>query len=432
MTRTRTAALALALVALCAGAIAAACAGAEASRSKDGGVRGFPPASEGAIGISGGSGDLARVRLHLPAGSVSSAVTLTTDAAPRLYPQLLVVRADPVMPLAARATLTLPYAEELVRAWDIGDETRLGVFQRNGDGTWWWTPALVNAATNTVVMQVDALGAWTVGPSWMMRPWQERSVLGAEFVLGERNALIIHGWNSEPWDGCQLSLAAGIAPYYDNVAAVAYPSAFDIVGNGAWLREEIERRWPDTQFDIIAFSEGGLVARAAIEAHAWNGDTQIAADVGRLVTIATPHEGIDAGAPLSVLNDEAALQMRPGSEFLREVNDGPRHDGVRYQLIAGDLGNGTDGVVPRESALGGGALRASQTAVLGLAHSPSGVAPRGMPCDAAVYETVGVGGRAVAGLWGDGRQCVYHDDTRCWLLSCRARDRGGRRDPRQS
>ncbi|MBI5288825.1 MAG: hypothetical protein HY873_07620 [Chloroflexi bacterium] len=389
MTRTRLAALCLALAALCAGAIAAACAGAEASRSGSGGDRAFPPASEGAIGVSGAEADLARVRLELAAGSVSAAVMLTTEEAPALYPQLLVVRADPVLPLTSRATLTLPYGDELVRAWGIDDETQLGVFQRDGDGTWWWTPALVDAATNTVVMQVDALGAWTVGPSWMMKPWQQRSILGAAFGRGERNALIIHGWNSEPWDGCQLSLAAGIAPYYDNVAAVAYPSAFDIAENGVWLRGEIERQWPDTPFDIIAFSEGGLAARAAIEPHAWNGGTRIGAEIGRLVTIATPHQGIDPAAPLSVLNDEAALQMRPGSGFLRELNDGPRHDGVRYQLIAGDLGNGTDSIVPRESALGGGLLRAERTTVLPLAHSPSGVAPRGMPCDALVYETVG-------------------------------------------
>ena len=390
MTRFGGAVLCLAGLALFAGAVAAACAGAEASRARRGAETGLPPASDGAIGVAGASGDLMRARLELPAGVVASAVTLSAEDAPVLYPQLIMVRADPAGPLDAEATLTLPYADSLVRDWDIGDETTLGVFQRNGDGTWRWMPALVDPATNTAVLHVTALGAWAVGPSWMMKPWQQRSVLGGVFVQGERNALVIHGWNSEPWDGCQLSLMAGIAPFYDHVAAIAYPSAFDIVENGAWLRGEIERRWGTTPLDIIAFSEGGLVARAAIEPHAWNGDAAIAAEIRRLVTIATPHQGIDPGVPLSVLNDEAARQMRPGSAFLRELNDAPEHEGVRYQLIAGDLGNATDSIVPRESALGGGVLHAERTAVLALAHSPSAAKVRGMPCDPAVYETIGV------------------------------------------
>ncbi len=391
MTRIGGAALCLAGVALFTGAVAAACASAEASRVRRI-AQGPPPASEGALGVEGASGDLARARLELPAGAVSSAVTLTAETAPGLYPQLIIVRAEPAGPagpLAAEAVLTLPYADELVRVWGIEDETRLGVFHRNEDSTWWWTPALVDRSTNTVVLHVSALGAWAVGPSWMMKPWQQRAVLGAVLEPGARNAVVIHGWNSEPWDACQLELAQGLAPHYENVAAVAYPSALDIAENGNWLRAEIERRWDGVMFDIIAFSEGGLVARAAIEPHEWNDDTLIDAQIGRLVTIATPHEGVEPGVPLSVLNDEAARQMRPGSVFLGELNDAASHPGVRYHLIAGDLGNGTDSIVPRESALGGGALDPEHTGVLELAHSPSAAAPRGMPCDASVYDVIG-------------------------------------------
>jgi hypothetical protein len=390
MARIGGAALFVAGLALVAGLVAAVCARAEASRSRSA-RQGPPPAAAGAIGVAGASGDLARARLELEAGAARGPVTLTAEEAPGLYPQLLVVRADPIGPLRAGAVLTLPYADALVRAWAITDESRLGVFQRNEDGTWWWAPALVDPATNTLALRVSSLGAWTVGPSWMMKPWQKRSVAGAEFEPGMRNALVIHGWNSEPWDACQLELVAGIAPYYDRVAALAYPSALDIAENGNWLRAEIERRWRDVPFDIISFSEGGLVARAAIEPHAWNGDRPIDAAIGRLVTIATPHEGIEPGAPLSPLNDEAARQMRPGSDFLRELNDAPSHVGVRYELIAGDLGNGSDGIVPLASALGGGRLGAARTAVVGLGHSPSMGSPRGMPCDPDVYAAVGSG-----------------------------------------
>ena len=363
---------------------AAACAGAEASRASRPGldqpVR-LPPAAAGAFGIAGAEGDPARVLLEVPPTASETAVTLAQEPAPALYPQLIVVTAAPHVALTARATLILPYADALVRDWQIEDETRLGVFQRNAEGTWRWSPALVNPATNTVVLQVDALAVWTVGPSWMMKPWQDRSILGAEFMEGERNVLVLHGWNGEPWEACQLDLMAGIAPYYDNIAAVAYPSALDIADNANWLRGEIERQWPGTPFDIVAFSGGGLVARAAIEPHTWNGDTAIDARIGRLVTIATPHLGVVGGATLSLLNDDAARQMRPGSDFLRELNDRPEMSRVRYQFIAGDPGAGSDGMVATDSALGRGVATTARRGALPLTHTE-------MPGDASVYEAV--------------------------------------------
>ncbi len=321
---------------------------------------------------------------------MDSAVTLAKETAPALYPQLIVISASSTGALQARATLTLPYSEALVRDWQIDDETRLGVFERGSDGTWRWSPALVNPATNTVVLEVDALAAWTVGPSWMMKPWQQRSILGADFDNGERNVLVLHGWNGEPWDPCQLDLMAGLAPYYDNIAAVAYPSALDIIDNGNWLRREIERRWPTVPFDMVAFSEGGLVARAAIEPHTWNGNDVIRANIGRLVTIATPHLGIANDAPLLVLNDKAATQMRQDSSFLRELNTVPLLSGAaRYQFIAGNLWGESDSIVSTDSALALGVLRADRSAVLPLNHSPSATVARGMPCDPSVYEAIG-------------------------------------------
>jgi hypothetical protein len=381
----------LVVAVVAAGVSAAACAGAEASLASRAGLNqpaGRPPAAAGAFGIIGAEGDSARVLLEVSPAASETAVTLAQEPAPALYPQLIVVTALPRVALPVRATLVLPYADALVRDWRIEDETQLGVFERDAGETWRWSPALVNPATNTVVLQVDTLAAWTVGPSWMMKPWQQRSILGAEFVGGERNVLVLHGWNGEPWEACQLDLMAGIAPYYDNVAAVAYPSALDIADNANWLREEIERQWPDTPVDIIAFSEGGLVARAAIEPHTWNGDAVISAKIGRLVTIATPHLGVVGEMTLSLLNDTAARQMRSGSDFLDELNAEARHEHIRYQFIAGDLGRGSDSIVPRDSALARGAVQADGTTVLPLAHSPSSEMRRGMPCDSSVYEAV--------------------------------------------
>jgi hypothetical protein len=326
--------------------------------------------------------DLANARFIDATGADAE---LFLDAPPGLFPQLTVVRTAGEQ-FAAPALLLLPYSDDLVIDWRIEDEHQIGVFTQDFDGTWSWAPANVDANANMLYVGADSGAAWAAGPPWMMRPWQRRAILGADFVPGERNVLVLHGWNSDPWEGCTLDLMAGIAPSYDNIAVMAYPSALDITANGNWLRDQAEQRWPGTSFDIVGFSEGGLVARAAIEPHAWNDHTPIGAELGRLVTIATPHTGVLPAAHFSVLNDEAARQMRPASDFLRALNADPRHDGIRYQFLAGDTGAGHDGVVPVDSALGRGALAPDDLAVLPLLHSADDGARR-LPCDTSVYET---------------------------------------------
>jgi hypothetical protein len=351
-------------------ALAAACSQTEASRA------GLPPASPAEV-------EGARVITN---GREAEVVSLFSEPAPALYPQMIVARAAPEGRLASPATVTLPYSVQLLDAWAI-DETQLGVFARQPDGTWFWSPASIDPEAKTATFETLELGTWVVGPSWVMKPWQQRAIIGAAPAPYGRNVLVIHGWNGEPWERCQLELMQALSQGYDNVAAVAYPSGLDIRDNAAWLRGEIEQRWGETSFDVVAFSEGGLLARAAIEPRSWNGNRTIAAKIGRLVTIATPHLGVASGAAVSVLGDVAAEQMQAGSEFLRELNGGVMVS-VPYEVIAGDLGNGSDGVVPVESALGRGVLTPSEATVLELAHSPSASRARGMPCDKAVYEAI--------------------------------------------
>jgi hypothetical protein len=368
-------ALGLAFLALFGLVIAVACAGMEAARD-------LPPQAAieapGAL-LSSLSGDGV-------AGERIAEVTLLQGEAPGLYPELMVVRSEP--PLSDDGTsyrLTLPYSGALVDRWDV-ESRDLGVFRMEGE-TWRWSPATVNAGTRTVTVEVRAGIAWAVGPSWMMKPWQERRIVGADPRADGRNALVLHGWNGEPWDACMLALMEGIAPGYDSVAAAAYPSALDIATNGAWLRDEIEARYAGTSLDIIAFSEGGLVARAAIEPQARNREAEIDAEIGRLITIAAPHEGLPADAPPSLADDIAGQQMRVGSDFVLELNSGAQAVGVRYELIAGDRSTGGDGVTRVESALALNTLSAARRTIVPLAHSPA-AGVRGMPCDAAVYEVI--------------------------------------------
>lgn len=338
-------------------------------------ARRLPPRSE--IEAAGG----------LLVGGSGEQIELVAGEPIGLYPELLVLRAE-AAGAGGFATVTVPYTDELVTAWGIEEARDVGIASRMADGTWHWSPAMIDAAANTATAAADGGVAWAAAPSWMVRPWQQRQIAGAAFAPGERNALVVHGWNDEPWSGCMLGLAAGIAPAYDNVASVAYPSALDMRETAVWLRAEIEARWRDTPFDIIAFSEGGLVARATIEPHAWNGGRGLEAAVGRLVTIGTPHGGLRGGAALSYLDDEAGRQMRAGSEFLRELNDQSAPGAREYVAIAGDLGDGHDNVVDVESALGRGLFPATVRAVVNLPHSPRDAGARGMPCHEDVYALI--------------------------------------------
>ncbi len=348
-------------------------AGVACSLASASGQRTTPP--ESAVEVVGAQLEMASGETH----------GLRREPSPVLYPQLIIASAGVA---GDGVRITLPYDDTLVTAWAIADETKLGILERDAEGEWMWSAAIIDPATNMAVGETHGGAAWAVGPSWMMKPWQQRRVLGSEFRLGERNVLVIHGWNSEPWDACMLALAGGLTRTYANVAAVAYPSAFDITESANWLRAEIEARWAETPFDIVAFSEGGLVARAALEAHSWNGDRVVGADIERLITIATPHEGLLDGAPASLLDDVANQQMRAGSPFLRELASGEAPAGTAYHLVAGDTGGGHDSIVPTESALARATLSAKTRATLRLPHSPGRPGGRGLPCDEQVYEVI--------------------------------------------
>jgi hypothetical protein len=153
------------------------------------------------------------------------------------------------------------------------------------------------------------------------------------------------------------------------------------------LRDELRRAHAGAHFDVVGFSEGGLIARAAVEAGAWN-DGDALAGARRVFLIATPNLGLPPDVPPSPMGDVASKQMAPGSEFLRALNAGSV-DASRYYAIAGDAIHGeSDGVVGVESALGVGVLRAAGSAVVGLPHSAGWGSGAWMPCDAAVYEAI--------------------------------------------
>jgi hypothetical protein len=155
-----------------------------------------------------------------------------------------------------------------------------------------------------------------------------------------------------------------------------------------WLRDAIAARYPGVTFDVVGVSEGGLVARAAVEPGAWNDGRTIAQSVRNLITIATPHLGVLPDTGPSLLSDLASSEMRAGAQFLADLNARPDSGPVRYTTIAGDGWRGaSDGLVGVDSALGRGVLTSARAVTLTLVHAPS-LGADAMPCNAQVYQTI--------------------------------------------
>jgi len=68
---------------------------------------------------------------------------------------------------------------------------------------------------------------------------------------------------------------------------------------------------PTDPFNLIGFSMGGLISRYYLQHLAARGRVE------RLITIASPHQGTWSAY---LFNVPAALQMRPGSQFLQRLN----------------------------------------------------------------------------------------------------------------
>jgi uncharacterized protein (TIGR03437 family) len=136
-------------------------------------------------------------------------------------------------------------------------------------------------------------------------------------------------------------------------------------------------------FDIIGYSMGGLVARAATEAAFVRG---FGSRVAHLVTIATPHTGALSAARICDHIGPGIADMVPGSAFLQRLNSNRPSESTVYYTLAGTgdgdlLKLGTllcatcdctcDGIVPWASAHARGTRLAPWgQATLPLFHTP--------------------------------------------------------------
>ena len=125
--------------------------------------------------------------------------------------------------------------------------------------------------------------------------------------------------------------------------------------------KEVARKHPGVPVDIIAHSQGGLIARAALAYEYDRNDPELPR-VASLVTLASPHQGSDAataadmlgattsgayglsglhatGASKVDLQGPSIAQMSETSDFIRNLNNTPLPEGINFTSIgsSGDL-----------------------------------------------------------------------------------------------
>lgn len=191
--------------------------------------------------------------------------------------------------------------------------------------------------------------------------------------------LLIHGLDADGLDWSPLAELLTDAGY--QVAYFAYPDDQPIADDAALLTRHLialRESFPTLKLHVITFSMGSLVARSYIEGPDYGGG------IDRLILMAPPNHGSSWARfrlPLEwkehlclaitdpqwkatwMITDglgEAGRDLRPGSDFLRNLNARPRRDGVRYTIIEGDqhpvrrytasLVEGTSHLIPQRAA----------------------------------------------------------------------------------
>jgi len=208
------------------------------------------------------------------------------------------------------------------------------------------------------------------------------------------------------------------------------------------LLERLAREEPGVPIDVIAHSQGGVVARAALAHELDRGDARLSS-LGAVVTLGSPHRGADLATGVGMLShppagraalavaaraapgapsptSPAVRQLSETSGFIRRLNRRPVPHGVRVTSIAarGDL------LAPAPSARLAGAANVTVSVPGGHDHDAlpsSSVAERemalalsGMPptcqsfgdvmADTLVGSHISMAEDAVgAGLWGGAR-----------------------------
>jgi triacylglycerol lipase len=189
---------------------------------------------------------------------------------------------------------------------------------------------------------------------WLSRP----STVDGRGTATTRTVVLIPGY------GGDAGSLAGLAGHLrdagmDVVVADIADGHGDLRGYGAEVADLAAGLVADgaASVDLVGYSAGGLIARAAVEADP--------AVIGRVVTIATPHAGTAAAGLGAMLADAAACptacrQLAPDSDFLDSLR--PPGDPARW-LSAYSASD--DVIRPADSSLLDGVTNVEVTAACG-------------------------------------------------------------------
>jgi|GEM_PF-3813427 len=335
----------------------------------------------GSIEITDNNTGLSGVKLDIPAGALPADTVITIGRISNpahLPPSALAVELAPSMAFTKPVQITLPYTDVFLNELRISDVTELSVFTFNDSSGSWNEVKTIAADTvkQTITAQIEHFSVFTLGRK-AIATVSDCRLFGnqSNFLIAEKgtiagfwnnsgkNLLILHGiCSSEPYFASPISPDDFIEYFkthgnYTNILFYNYPSSQYIEGNASWLAAEILRKNKAVKFDVVAHSMGGLVARWLNEQYILKYPLHYLNNIEDLVMVGTPN----FGSPQAVLSDflstlifqnqPSASQLVEGSLFYQSLNVGLGseildHSNARYYWLTGDIGEGTDSVVP--------------------------------------------------------------------------------------
>lgn len=173
-------------------------------------------------------------------------------------------------------------------------------------------------------------------PSYTLTPVEERAELRrlrSEAAKLDRPVVIISGYRQPITSTWTIKNRLIFATSHDRADFVTVDTmdSDSIERIAERTVQMIEARWPSSdddetvEVDVVGLSMGGLVARHAAIA----GNTSKRLRIKRLWTLATPHRGALLAKRLAP--DKASQEMKPGSAFLRALDE--QLDSRDYELL---------------------------------------------------------------------------------------------------
>ncbi len=166
-----------------------------------------------------------------------------------------------------------------------------------------------------------------------------------------RAVVLIHGLEDPGWTW--RDLVPRLVDEGHVVIRFRYPGDQPVTDSTDLLAGELQRLAGAgvRRVDLVAHSMGGLVARDVLTRAAYYGGDGSGGGrypaAGRLIMLGTPNRG----APLSrVMGGEEAVDLAPGSDFLRRLNQRPHAAGTTYTIVAGSISPLSDQEIDRLAA----------------------------------------------------------------------------------